>query len=159
MLRILLAALHLVALGLGLGAVIWRGSSLRAAAADGESARGTLAGALRADALWGVAALLWLATGLWRLLAGTEKPTNYYLGNHAFWGKMALFVVIVLLEIGPAMTLGRWRKALARGTPPSEAMSAPAARRIAITSHVQALLVVLMVFAATAMARGLGAGR
>ena len=71
-----------------------------------------------AIALWGVAALLWVATGLMRLLAGTEKPTSYYLHNHAFWGKMALFVAILVLEIRPIVTFGRWRSQVRRGEMP-----------------------------------------
>ena len=102
--------------------------------------------------MWGVAALLWVTTGLWRLLAGTEKPTQYYLGNHAFWTKMALFIVILALEIRPMITLIRWRIALAKGGVP-DLTPAPSLARI---SYVQAVLVILMVLAATAMARGLG---
>lgn len=151
LLRIALAAFHLIALGLGLGAVIQRGVALREPATAASLRR-----AFRADAMWGIAALLWVSTGLWRLLAGTEKPPGYYLGNHVFWGKMGLFLLILALEIMPAVALVRWRRALARGDAP-EAIAAPAAaRRIATISHVQALLVVLMVFAAVSMARGLG---
>jgi uncharacterized membrane protein len=83
--------------------------------------------AFRADAMWGIAALLWLSTGLWRLLAGTEKPLGYYMQNHVFFGKMGLFLVILALEIMPAVTLARWRRALARGDAP-ETIAAPASR-------------------------------
>ena len=108
--------------------------------------------ALAADVWWGVAAILWVASGLWRLLAGTEKPTAYYLENHAFWTKMALFAAILVLESTPIVTLGAWRRQVARGETPD----LHKALGIARTSYVQALLVILMVLAATAMARGLG---
>jgi putative membrane protein len=151
-LRIALAAFHLIALGLGLGAVIQRGVALREPATAASLRR-----AFRADAMWGIAALLWLSTGLWRLLDGTEKPLGYYMQNHVFFGKMGLFLVILALEIMPAVTLARWRRALARGDAP-ETIAAPATtRRIATISHIEALLVVLIVFAAVSMARGLGA--
>ena len=107
---------------------------------------------LTADAWWGVAALLWVATGLVRLLAGTEKPTGYYLHNHAFWAKMTLFVAILLLEIRPIVTFGRWRAQVRRGELPSLAPAGALAR----LSYIQAGLTILMVLAATAMARGLG---
>jgi putative membrane protein len=146
--RWLLAAVHLLALGIGLGAVWARARSLGGRELD----LGAVRRVLTADAWWGVAALLWVATGLVRLLAGTEKPTGYYLHNHAFWAKMALFIAILLLEIRPIVTFGRWRAAVRRGELPSLVPAAALAR----VSYIQAVLAVLMVLAATAMARGLG---
>lgn len=148
LLRWLLAFVHLLGLGIGLGAVWVRARALGANPAE----RSTLERALAADSVWGLAALIWISTGLWRLLAGTEKPTGYYLANHAFWIKMLLLGTILALEIRPMVTLIRWRKVLGRSQSPDLA-SAPALSRI---SYAQAVLVVLMVLAATAMARGLG---
>jgi putative membrane protein len=54
------------------------------------------------------------------------------------------------------ITLIRWRAAIGRGGLPETVVSQSSARTIATISHVQALLVVLMVFAAVAMARGYG---
>jgi putative membrane protein len=147
-LRWLLAAAHLLGLGIGLGAVWARARAL----GSGELDLGSVRRVLSADAWWGVAALVWVATGVVRLLAGTEKPTGYYLHNHAFWGKMLLFAGILLLEIHPLVTFGRWRGLVRRGEMPSPAP----ARVLARVSYLQAALVVLMVLAATAMARGLG---
>jgi putative membrane protein len=110
MLRITLAALHLVALGIGLGAVWARARGLGARPLDRASVRRVFA----ADGWWGVAAVLWLGTGLWRLLAGTEKATAYYVANHIFLAKMGFFVAILLLELWPAITLVRWRRVAAR---------------------------------------------
>lgn len=148
MLRWVLAALHLVALGIGLAAVWTRGTGLKAQL-DGFGLRRVF----RADMAWGVAALLWISTGLWRLLAGLEKPTTYYLHNHVFLTKMALLLVVLLLEIRPMITLTRWRRRLGRGEP----IDTSTASGLARTSFVQAWLVVLMLFAATATARGIGA--
>jgi putative membrane protein len=147
-LRWLLAALHLLALGIGLGAVWARGRALRSVL-DSE----TLQRVFRADALWGVAAGLWIGTGVWRLLAGLEKPTGYYLANHVFLTKMGLLLLILLLEISAMRTLTRWRRLVRAGQP----IDTTAAERLAKISFVQAWLVVLMVLAATAMARGIGA--
>ena len=146
-LRLLLAGLHLLALGIGLGAVIARGLGLRSRL-DSEG----LKRVFLADNLWGVAAFLWIATGLWRLLGGLEKGTGYYLGNHVFLAKMAMFVLILALELRPMITLIRWRRAVAGGRQPDTA----AAPRFALISFWQAGLVVVMVFLAAAMARGLG---
>lgn len=148
MLRWILAAIHLLALGVGLGAVWARGRALRQPL-DGQGLRRVF----EADAWWGVAALLWLGSGLWRWLGGTEKATAYYTGNHIFWGKMALFILIVLLELAPMAALVRWRRQVAAGQLPDVSR----AGRFARTSAIQAGLVILMVLAATAMARGYGA--
>src|SRR5918997_725826 len=100
MLRIALAGLHLIALGLGLGAVLARGTALRQVLAPGSLRR-----AFRADALWGIAFGLWLATGLWRLFGETEKSIVYYMNNHAFFAKMGILLAIFALELWPMITL------------------------------------------------------
>ena len=146
-LRWLLAAFHLLALGIGLGAVWARGRALKSPLHAVDMRRLFLA-----DNVWALAALLWVSTGLWRLLGGLEKGTAYYLHNHIFLGKMGLFVLILLLEVWPMITLIRWRRRVSR----SELPDTRIAPRLAQISFVQAGLVVLMVFAATAMARGMG---
>lgn len=150
LMRWLFAAVHLLALGVGLGAVWARGRALR----SGLDAAG-FRRVFYADSWWGIAALLWIGTGLVRAFGGLEKGSAYYLHNHLFWGKMALLVVILLLELAPMMGLIRWRLQLARGEQP-DTRSAGAFARI---SFLQAVLVILMVLAATAMARGYGVPR
>jgi putative membrane protein len=147
MARWLAASIHLLALGIGLGAVWARGRALRSSLNPV-----TLRHVFVADSLWGLAAVLWISTGLWRLLAGLEKGTGYYLQNHVFLTKMALLVVILLLELRPMITLIRWRAAVSRGQTP-DTRTAPLLARI---SFIQTGLIVLMVLAATAMARGIG---
>lgn len=146
-LRLLLAVVHLLGLGVGLGAV-WARARALGRATDAASLRP----AFYADTWWGVAALLWIGTGLVRAFAGFEKGTAYYLGNHLFLTKMALLALILALEVWPMMTLIRWRQQAARG----EAMDLRPAPRFARISVVQAVLVVLMVGCAVGMARGLG---
>jgi putative membrane protein len=147
MIRWLFAALHLLALGIGLGAVWARGRAL-----EGALDPSGLRRAFHGDTWWGIAAVLWIATGLVRAFGGLEKGTFYYLHNHVFWLKMVLLALIFLLELPPMVTLIRWRSAVARGEVPDTRL----ARRFARVSFVQAGLVVLMVLAATAMARGYG---
>jgi putative membrane protein len=147
-LRWVLAAVHLLALGIGLGAVYVRGRAL-----SGRMDADKVRVALSADAWWGLAAILWVSSGLWRLLGSVEKDTAYYMGSHVFLTKMALFLGILAMEIRPIVTLSRWRRELARGIPPNTT----AAPRISRLSYAQAVLVVLIVLAATAMARGIGA--
>ena len=147
MLRWLLAVTHLLALGIGLGAVWTRARALRQPL-DGSG----LKRAFAADTWWGLAGLLWIVTGLWRLFAGTEQPTAYYLRNHVFWTKMTLLGLLLALEIGAVITMTGWRRDVARGRLPETAQ----AGRLARVSAVQAGLVILMLLAATAMARGYG---
>jgi len=139
--------MHLLALGIGLGAVWARGRALR-----GPLDAAGLRRVFTADGWWAAAGALWIGTGLVRLFAGLEKGTDYYFQNHVFWTKMALLLILLALEIGPAVTLARWRRQLANGGSPDTGRAA----RFARVSYVQVVLVLLMVLAATAMARGIG---
>jgi putative membrane protein len=147
LLRWLFASLHLLGLGLGLGAVWARSRALRE-----PLDRAGLRRVFAADAWWGVAAAVWLSTGLVRFLLAMEKGTGYYVHNWLFLVKMALFLTVVAMEMAPMRALTRWRAAVRRGERPDTARAEALAR----TSVLQAGLVVVMVLVATAMARGLG---
>src|SRR5262245_17175681 len=102
--RILLASVHLLALGIGMGSVWARGRALLTAAAGKPASAdpdAALRNALTADNFWGVAAALWIVTGLARAFAGFEKGSAYYLHNTLFWVKMTLFIAIFALELRP----------------------------------------------------------
>ncbi|HTS55026.1 MAG TPA: DUF2214 family protein [Burkholderiales bacterium] len=148
--RWVLAAVHLLALGVGLGAVWARARTLR-----GQLDATGLRRVFYADTWWGVAALMWIATGLVRAFGGFEKGSAYYLHNHLFWAKICLLAIILVLEVSPMITLMQWRIQLKRGQQPDTGV----ATRLAWISVLQAMLVVLMVLAATAMARGYGVTR
>lgn len=146
--RLLLAWLHLLALPAGLAGVWARARALGDSLRDPHD-RGAMRRAFVADAWWGAAAAVWLVTGLWRLLAGTEKGTGYYMSSHVFWLKMTLFVAVVALELWPMTTLLRWRRKAADPNPRD-------AGRIEVISYVQCALVAGIVLAAAGMARGYG---
>ena len=141
----IVSALHVLALAVGLPAVWLRGRALRGSIDDAALHR-----LFAADTMWGVAAALWLATGLLRAFAGLEKGTGFYLASMLFWTKMTLFVLIVLLEIRPMVTFIRWRGMLRHNRRPDTTH----ARTLYIVNHVQMALVVVMVFVAAFMARG-----
>jgi putative membrane protein len=141
----IVSALHVLALALGLPAVWLRGRALRGPLDDAGLRR-----LFAADTVWGIAAVLWLATGLLRAFAGLEKGTAFYLNSTLFWTKMTLFVLVVLLEIRPMLTFIRWRKVRRQNARPDTTN----ARTLYLISHVQMALVVLMVFVAAFMARG-----
>jgi putative membrane protein len=148
MIAALVSALHLLALAIGLPSVYFRGRALRGPL-DAEGLRRLFV----ADSLWGLAAGLWLPTGLLRVFGGLEKGADFYLGSWLFWLKMALFALILALEIRPMITFIRWRIALRRGQTPDVS----GARGLYLVNHVEMALVVLMVFVAAFMARGFGA--
>jgi putative membrane protein len=143
----IVSALHLLALAIGLPSVFLRGRAL-----NGRLDREGLRRVFAADTVWGIAAALWLATGLLRAFGGLEKGTAFYLGSWLFLTKTGLFVLIVALEIRPMVTLLRWRATLRRGGVPDTS----AARGLFHLNHVELALVVVMVFVASFMARGYG---
>ncbi|TCV54488.1 DUF2214 family protein [Pseudomonas fluorescens] len=145
-----LAAIHLLAFALGFWAVLTRGTALRRLAGGVDAVRGVLV----ADNLWGLSALVLLVTGGMRAFGGYEKGTDYYLHQPLFHLKMTLLLLILLLEIVPMIALIKWRMALGKGG----AIDPSKAGRLARISHIEALLLILMVVAATGMARGVGLG-
>jgi putative membrane protein len=145
--RWLFAAVHLLGFGIGLGSVWARGQALR-----GELDTAGLRRVFYADNWWGISALVLVGTGLVRAFGGLEKGSAYYLHNHLFLSKMAFLGLILVLELAPMLTFIRWRRQLRRGEQPDTR----SASRIAGTSSFQAVLLILMVLAATGMARGWG---
>jgi putative membrane protein len=141
-LRWLLAFLHLAALPIGLAAVFLRARALRT-----EPQK-----AVMPDLWWGIAAFIWISTGLVRWLAGTEKPMEYYTQNWLFHTKLTLLLLILILEVRPIIVIARWRGQLRKQQP----IDTSAANAIATTSYIQLALAVLMVMAATGLARGIG---
>lgn len=146
----ILAAVHLLVVVLGFWAVLVRGTNFRCLATGVGEVRSVLI----ADNIWGISALVLLVTGGMRAFGGFEKGADYYLQQPLFHLKMTLFVLILLLEVAPMVTLIKWRIALARGA----AIEVGRAKLFARISHVEALLLLLMVIAATGMARGVTFG-
>ncbi|HEV3349486.1 MAG TPA: DUF2214 family protein [Methylomirabilota bacterium] len=147
MLSAVVSSLHLLALAIGLPAVFLRGRALKGRL-DADGVRRVLA----ADNVWGIAAGLWIVTGLLRAFGGLEKGTEFYLHSPLFWVKMALFVLVLLLEIRPMITFIRWRIQLGRGATVDTSV-APA---LYTHNHIELAIVVVMVFVASLMARGVG---
>ena len=143
----IVSALHVLALALGLPSVFLRGRALRGPL-DAAGLRRLFA----ADTVWGLAALLWIATGLLRAFGGLEKGTDFYLRSTLFWAKLGLFAAVFALELRPMLTLIRWRRQLARGVTPDTS----SARTLHALNQAELALVVVVVFVASLMARGFG---
>jgi putative membrane protein len=154
--RWLLAAIHLLAFGFAFSAVFARARALRRLDPSASLTANTpaLRDAFRADGMWGIAALVLVVTGATRAFGGFEKGGSYYLHEPLFHLKMTALVVILLLEVTPMMALIRWRMAARHGG----VIDVSRARRFAWMSDLEAGLVILMVIAATGMARGVWAG-
>ena len=98
-LRWLLAALHLLGLGVGLGAIYGRSRALR-----GPLDISGLRRVFVADTWWGVAAGVWIVTGLLRALGGYEKGTDY---APRYAGISLLQTILVLLMLAAATGMAR----------------------------------------------------
>jgi putative membrane protein len=140
----LLSAIHVLTLALGLGAVFLRGQALAGPLDEAGWKR-----LLAADNAWGIAAALWIASGLGRVFFG-GKETSFYWRNGFFWTKLALFGLVFALELKPMMTFMGVRSARRRhaALPP---FSVDALRLINAT---ELALVVAIVVNASFMARG-----
>ena len=148
-LRWLLAAVHILAFGIGLAAIWSRSRALRAQPLD----RSALNHIFQADTWWGIAAALWLATGIPRAVGSFEKGAEYYFSNPLFHAKLTLFLLVVLLELWPMWTIMKWRRAAARSGTVDTSRAATFARISVAQTH----LLIVIVLLATALARGIGA--
>ena len=147
MISAVVSALHVLAVALALSSVFLRGRALRRPL-DADGFRRLFA----ADNVWGISALLLIATGVLRAFAGLEKGSAFYLTSHLFWTKMTVFALVFALEIWPMVTFIGWRRQLARGAAPDVSR----ARALYAITHVEMMLVVVIVFVAAFMARGFG---
>lgn len=90
----LVASLHILALGLG----VW-GIWTRARALGKLPQPAALREVFYADNIWGIAAIIWISTGLMRAFGTGDKGPAYYLESDAFWLKMGLLIVVLALEV------------------------------------------------------------
>jgi putative membrane protein len=105
------------------------------------------------DSVFGIAAGVLLAVGLLRV-AHFEKGAAYYFHDAFFIAKLSLFLVVGLLSILPTIEFISWRKALERGEVPSVAPQRMRLLRRLI--HAELGCVVLILFCAAFMAKGMG---
>jgi putative membrane protein len=142
--RWLLAALHLLALAIGMESVWARGRALRRPLdADG------LKRVFTHDNWYGIAALLWYPTGIARAFFGFEKGTGYYLHQPFFVAKLALVIIVGAVEMWVMVVLIRWRRQQQRG----EAIDTRHAALMSRISAWETFAIMLIIFLATAVAR------
>jgi putative membrane protein len=140
----LLSAIHVLTLVIGLGSLGMRGRALSRPLDDAAWDQ-----LLWADTGWGVAAGLWIASGLARVFWGGKSP-DFYSHNGLFWIKLALFGLVFAIELRPMITFIKVRSAR-RNRTALPVFSVDAYRTI---NFVEIAFVVTIVFVAAFMARG-----
>lgn len=144
----LLSTFHVLALAIGLPSVVARARALQRLTKD----PGAVEAVLFADNLWGIAAIVWLGSGLLRAFGPFEKGSGYYLHSGSFLLKMALFVIVILLELWPMATFVSWRIRKARGL----TLDTSRAGLFAKLTAAEVALTLAIPFVASMMARGIG---
>jgi len=107
----------------------------------------------RIDMVYGIAAVLVLATGVARIFWGV-KGAAYYGPNWLLHAKVGLFVVIALISIKPSLNYRRWVKSVkATGAMPAPEDVRGTRRLVMMQAHLLPLIPLAAVF----LARGFGA--
>lgn len=146
----LFSTLHLFGFAIGLPGIFLRGAGLKKVQTDPSA----IAQTLQADNAWGLAALLWVSTGLARAFGPFEKGAGFYLNSTSFLVKMALVIAVFALEVWPMVTFIKWRIARGKGHP----IDVSRARQLKRVNDVELVLTLVAPFFASAMARGVGFG-
>ena len=106
----------------------------------------------RVDAIYGMAAILVLGTGIARTIWGV-KGSSWYWTNPLLHTKLTLFIIVGLISIFPTITYIRWRRQLrADGSLPPEAEVRRTRKLVMIQAHILVLIPLFAVF----LARGFG---
>ncbi|MBV8656377.1 MAG: DUF2214 family protein [Burkholderiales bacterium] len=105
----------------------------------------------RIDMIFGITAGVQVLTGVSRVFM--EKGSSFYMSNPVFHAKIGLFVLIGLLSIYPTLRFLAWSKLAAK----EGAVTPPAGeyRRVLMFVRVELLLILILPFLASMMARGL----
>ena len=107
----------------------------------------------RVDLAYGISAGLVVLVGLLRVFF-FEKGANFYTHNPMFWIKMILFVIIGLLSIYPTIRFIKWNSFISAGQAPE--IPDVEFKRIRLLLSLELVGLALILFAAPAMARGIG---
>jgi len=107
----------------------------------------------RVDLVYGISAGLLLIVGLLRVFF-FEKGVNFYIHTPFFWVKMVTFAIVGLLSIDPTIRYIRWNKLLKEDQPP--VTSEAEFKRTRILLWLELAGIVLILFSAAMMARGIG---
>lgn len=107
------------------------------------------------DLVYGISTGLLVAVGLLPVFF-LEKGLNYYFHNYIFWAKMALFAIVELLSSYPTIRYIKWNAIL--GEKKSPVIPDGEFKRIRLLLWLDLAGIILILFAAPMMARGIGMG-
>jgi uncharacterized membrane protein len=141
------SALHILGLALAFAMIVLRDRAFSSRPFD-PAARDRM---LAADNVYGVASMMLVGAGLWRLFGELQKPTRWYMQEYTFHLKMTLVGIAMCLEIPLMVTFIKWRYQMKAGRDPD-------LRRVATfrtINRIELALMALIVVAAAVMARGL----
>ncbi|MCF8379421.1 MAG: DUF2214 family protein [Bacteroidales bacterium] len=110
--QVLVAYLHFIGIMALMGTLVYEHMILKPGL--NQSQIKSLAGI---DLVYGMAAIIVLATGLLRWLV-YEKGYDFYMSNPLFHIKLTLFVIMGVLSIFPTRKFLKWRKQLKQGNMP-----------------------------------------
>lgn len=141
-LEAVLAALHLVAI---LTFVVFLSSQAALCRTEWMNAA-VVERLARLDMIYGVAAMVMIASGLARLFWGV-KGLSWYVSQPLFHIKITLVVAMAILSIWPSIMFRRWqRNQQATGALPSAVEVKKVRRLVMIQAHVLPLVAVIAVF-------------
>jgi putative membrane protein len=107
----------------------------------------------RTDNLFGISAGVLLVIGLLRVFY-FEKGAGYYFSDAFFLTKLVAFLAAAVVSIYPTVLFLSWSKALKQGVVPE--IPAVQVRRTRMCLMVESTAIVVILFCAPFMARGLG---
>jgi putative membrane protein len=141
-LEAILAALHVVAI---LTFVVFLSSQAALCRTEWMNAA-VVERLARLDVIYGVAAVLLIASGLARLFWGV-KGMSWYVSQPLFHIKITIVVAMALLSIWPSIMFRRWLRNLrATGAMPEATEVKKVRRLVMIQSHVLPVVAVIAVF-------------
>lgn len=141
-LEAVLAALHLVAI---LTFVVFLSSQAALCRTEWMNAA-VVERLARLDVIYGVAAVLMIASGLARLFWGV-KGLSWYVSQPLFHIKITIVVAMAILSIWPSIMFRRWRANLrATGAMPDDLQVKKVRSLVMIQSHVLPVVAVIAVF-------------
>lgn len=107
----------------------------------------------RVDLAFGISAGLLLVFGLLRVFF-FEKGVNFYIHSPFFWVKMVAFAIVGIISIDPTVRYIRWNETIRENVAP--AISEAVYKRTRILLWLEITGIVVILFAAPMMARGVG---